>query len=68
MANAALPDLAQMRLAVIPDHRLLRRRRAERADGPRRALQAFTELRPGDIVVHTDHGIGYRLSVSVTLQ
>src|SRR4051794_29446263 len=48
----------QMRLAVIPDHRLLRRRRAERADGPRRALQAFTELRPGDIVVHTDHGIG----------
>ena len=45
--------------AVIPDHRLLRRRRAERPEGTRgRAFQAFTELRPGDIVVHTDHGIG----------
>ena len=44
---------------MIPDHRLLRRRRAERPEGTRgRALQAFTELRPGDIVVHTDHGIG----------
>ena len=44
---------------MIPDHRLLRRRRAERPEGTRgRAFQAFTELRPGDIVVHTDHGIG----------
>ena len=32
-------------------------RRAARA-APRRAIQAFTDLRAGDIVVHTDHGIG----------
>ena len=49
----------QLKTAVIPDHRLLRRRRAERPEGTRgRAFQAFTELRPGDIVVHTEHGIG----------
>ena len=49
----------QLKLAVIPDHRLLRRaaRRARRA-ARRGAIQAFTELRAGDIVVHTDHGIG----------
>jgi transcription-repair coupling factor (superfamily II helicase) len=49
----------QLGIAVIPEHRLLRRRRAERPEaGAARALQAFTELRAGDIVVHTDHGIG----------
>jgi transcription-repair coupling factor (superfamily II helicase) len=49
----------QLKVAVIPDHRLLRRRRAERSEGTRgRAFQAFTELRPGDVVVHADHGIG----------
>jgi transcription-repair coupling factor (superfamily II helicase) len=50
----------QLKLAVIPDHRLLRRRRAERPEAPRRraAIRAFTDLRSGDIVVHTDHGIG----------
>jgi transcription-repair coupling factor (superfamily II helicase) len=52
-----------LKLAVFPEHRLLRRRRAERpdvnADGrPRRgALRSFTELRTGDIVVHEDHGV-----------
>jgi transcription-repair coupling factor (superfamily II helicase) len=49
----------QLKVAVIPDHRLLRRRRAERPEGTRgRAFQAFTELRPGDVVVHTEHGVG----------
>ncbi len=49
----------QLKVAVIPDHRLLRRRRAERPEGTRgKAFQAFTELRTGDIVVHADHGIG----------
>jgi transcription-repair coupling factor (superfamily II helicase) len=49
----------QLKLAVIPDHRLLRRRRAERPDTrPGRALAAFTDLRKDDIVVHVDHGIG----------
>jgi transcription-repair coupling factor (superfamily II helicase) len=52
-----------LKLAVFPEHRLLRRRRAERpeasGDGrPRRgALRSFTELRTGDIVVHEDHGV-----------
>jgi transcription-repair coupling factor (superfamily II helicase) len=46
------------KLAVLPEHRLIRRRRAE--DGPRpRAgrLRSFADLRTGDIVVHEDHGI-----------
>jgi transcription-repair coupling factor (superfamily II helicase) len=59
----------QLKLAVFPEHRLLRRRRAERPDddratgargsvGLRRgALRSFTELRTGDIVVHEDHGV-----------
>ncbi len=62
----------QLKLAVYPEHRLLRRRRAGdsrsgRAGGgpgdgtaarPRRgALRSFAELRTGDIVVHEDHGV-----------
>ncbi len=58
----------QLHLAVFPEHRLLRRRRAERPGagaagrgGPggarRGALRSFTELRTGDIVVHEDHGV-----------
>ncbi len=50
----------QFHLAVIPEHRLFRRRRApERPDRERRrgVLRSFTELRTGDIVVHEDHGI-----------
>jgi transcription-repair coupling factor (superfamily II helicase) len=60
----------QLKLAVFPEHRLLRRRRAERGHGPGRdgqrggqggarrgALRSFTELRTGDIVVHEDHGV-----------
>jgi transcription-repair coupling factor (superfamily II helicase) len=56
-----------LKLAVLPEHRLLRRRRAERGgersgtggrSGPRRgALRSFAELRAGDIVVHEDHGV-----------
>ncbi|HEY7934498.1 MAG TPA: transcription-repair coupling factor [Solirubrobacteraceae bacterium] len=56
-----------MKLAVYPEHRLLRRRRAERPGGAssdglagptrRGALRSFTELRTGDIVVHEDHGV-----------
>jgi transcription-repair coupling factor (superfamily II helicase) len=51
----------QFHLAVIPDHRLFRRRRAvsHRPDRARRrgVLRSFTDLRTGDIVVHEDHGI-----------
>jgi transcription-repair coupling factor (superfamily II helicase) len=56
-----------LKLAVFPEHRLLRRRAAARGgeragaggrSGPRRgALRSFTELRAGDIVVHEDHGV-----------
>ncbi len=59
-----------LKLAVYPEHRLLRRRRAGRGQGPDRrqqgggqggprrgALRSFTELRTGDIVVHEDHGV-----------
>jgi transcription-repair coupling factor (superfamily II helicase) len=50
----------QFHLAVIPEHRLFRRRRAP--DRPERArrrgvLRSFVDLRTGDIVVHEDHGI-----------
>jgi transcription-repair coupling factor (superfamily II helicase) len=46
------------RLAVIPEHRLLRRRRAARPEAPRTGvLRSFADLRTGDIVVHEDHGI-----------
>ncbi|MFL5825444.1 MAG: transcription-repair coupling factor [Thermoleophilaceae bacterium] len=49
-----------LKLAVLPEHRLLRRRRAARPDGPRTgagAIASFTDLRTGDAVVHEDHGI-----------
>ena len=51
----------RLKLAVLPEHRLLRRRRAERRAGPSplggSAITAFTDLRTGDAVVHEDHGI-----------
>jgi transcription-repair coupling factor (superfamily II helicase) len=52
-----------LKLAVLPDHRLIRRRRAERSGGMdagrrrRGTLRSFADLRSGDIVVHEDHGI-----------
>ena len=51
----------QLKVAIIPEHRLLRRRRAERPSGPRTgagAVASFTDLRAGSPVVHEDHGIG----------
>src|SRR3954466_11677266 len=51
---------AGLRLAVIPEHRLFRRKRAERPkpSGRRRgALRSFADLRTGDIVAHQDHGL-----------
>jgi transcription-repair coupling factor (superfamily II helicase) len=49
-----------IKLAVLPEHRLLRRRRGERRAGPTTgagAIASFTDLRTGDAVVHEDHGI-----------
>jgi transcription-repair coupling factor (superfamily II helicase) len=62
-ARARLRDgfiAPQFKLAVIPEHRLFRRRRAAEAPhrtGRRGVLRSFAELRTGDIVVHEDHGI-----------
>ncbi len=61
-AEASLRDgfvAPGLRLAVIPEHRLVRRRRgpAQPALGRRGALRSFADLRTGDIVVHEDHGI-----------
>ncbi len=49
----------QFHLAVIPEHRLLHRRRPAPARSERRrgVLRSFTDLRTGDIVVHEDHGV-----------
>jgi len=64
--TAALRDgfvAAGIRVAVIPEHRLFRRKRAERTGGRtagqrrRGALRSFADLRTGDIVVHEDHGL-----------
>jgi transcription-repair coupling factor (superfamily II helicase) len=62
-ANAALREgfiAPTLKLAIVPDHRLLRRRRAQRPAGPRTgagALASFSDLRAGTPVVHEDHGI-----------
>jgi len=61
-ATAALREgfiAPTLKLAIVPDHRLLRRRRAEQT-GPRTAagaIASFTDLRAGTPVVHEDHGI-----------
>ena len=62
-AEASLRDgfvAPGLKLAAIPEHRLIHRRKASHA--ARRAaaaalLRSFTDLRTGDIVVHEDHGI-----------
>jgi transcription-repair coupling factor (superfamily II helicase) len=65
-ATAGLRDgfvAAGLRIAVIPEQRLFRRRsqRAEsrrQAGGVRRgALRSFADLRTGDFIVHEDHGV-----------
>ncbi len=61
-AHASLRDgfiAPQLKLAVLPEHRLLRRRRAsERPTGPAAgAMASFSDLRAGAPVVHEDHGI-----------
>jgi len=51
---------AGLKLAIIPEHRLFRRRRAERKGSSARrkgVLRSFSDLNTGDIVVHEDHGV-----------
>ncbi len=49
----------QMKLAIVPEHRLIHRRKASTRPTRtgRGALRSFADLRTGDIVVHEDHGI-----------
>ena len=48
----------ELGLVLLPDTQVFRKR-APRADARLgRALQSFADLRPGDYVVHEDHGIG----------
>ena len=60
-AHASLRDgfiSPQLKLALVPEHRLLRRRRPVRPSGPAGgALASFSDLRAGSPVVHEDHGI-----------
>jgi transcription-repair coupling factor (superfamily II helicase) len=60
-AHASLRDgfiAPQLKLAVLPEHRLLRRRRSERPSGPAAGnVASFSDLRAGAPVVHEDHGI-----------
>jgi transcription-repair coupling factor (superfamily II helicase) len=46
-----------LRLAVLPAAQVLRRRGTD-TGRLGRAISSFTDLRPGDYVVHEDHGIG----------
>jgi transcription-repair coupling factor (superfamily II helicase) len=50
---------AGLKLAVLPEHRLIHRRRIARPDRDRRrgVLRSFADLRTGDVVVHEDHGL-----------
>ena len=60
-AHASLRDgfiSPQLKLALVPEHRLLRRRRPVRPSGPAAGtLASFSDLRAGSPVVHEDHGI-----------
>jgi transcription-repair coupling factor (superfamily II helicase) len=47
----------ELRLAVIPQRRLIHRPRAAAPVSPRARLAAAIELRVGDYVVHEDHGV-----------
>jgi transcription-repair coupling factor (superfamily II helicase) len=51
---------AAARLAVLPSAQLFRRRGAGTGETRiGRAVGAFTDLKPGDYVVHEDHGVGH---------
>src|SRR5919201_223350 len=48
----------ELRLALLPDTQVFRKRPPRTDARLGRALQSFAELRTGDYVVHEDHGIG----------
>src|SRR5262245_4950587 len=47
-----------LRLVLLPDHQVFRRRAPKERRLGGRALQSFADLRTGDYVVHEDHGVG----------
>ncbi|MEA2478123.1 MAG: hypothetical protein QOJ07_45, partial [Thermoleophilaceae bacterium] len=47
----------QLALSVLPSAQLFRRKAADSRIG--RAVRSFTDLRPGDYVVHEEHGVGH---------
>jgi transcription-repair coupling factor (superfamily II helicase) len=47
-----------LRIALLPDTQVFRKRTPSRAAPAGRALQSFADLRTGDYVVHEDHGVG----------
>ena len=61
-ALSAGMEYPALRLAVLTEGQLLaqggRRKRREKKDGSRQKLQSFTDLSPGDLVVHAHHGVG----------
>ena len=48
---------SQLALSVLPAAQLFRRKAADARIG--RAVRSFTDLRPGDYVVHEEHGVGH---------
>ncbi len=48
----------ELRVSLIPEGRVFRRRRPTAEARVGRALQSFADLRTGDFVVHEDHGVG----------
>ena len=48
----------ELGLALLPETQVFRKRPSRAAPRVGRALQSFSELRPGDYVVHEDQGVG----------
>ena len=52
----------ELGLALLPESQVFRRRPSRAAPRIGRALQSFSDLRPGDYVVHEDQGVGKLLA------
>ena len=60
-ALSAGSEWPQLRLAVLTEGQLAptaRKQQKAKKDSSRQKLQSFTDLSPGDLVVHTQHGVG----------
>jgi transcription-repair coupling factor (superfamily II helicase) len=52
----------ELGLVLLPERQIFRKRPPRTAVRVGRALQSFADLRPGDFVVHEDHGVGKLLA------